>query len=181
MRKVSTLLSHVHGAALFKLTYTSLLLNFPSFSVSPSFVGWLCFDVHRKSPRKRSAFDRTADISPSKKTRTAPSTLDWTERFSGLWKVQPADFAIEQTFNQLMSLNRSQCCICSLFETPSPFSNYKPANLQLALQTRMESASKPPSVKSLKVMSVAVQLLKTWHTVFVHPGVSELCVLYIAP
>ena len=130
---------------------------FPSLPLFPSGSGVFC--LYRKSPRRRSAFDHSDEVTPAKKARLEVSPLDWTDRFTGLWKTQEADFATEQAFNQLMSLNRSQCCVCSLFESPSPFSNYKPASLRLALQTRTESASKGPSIESLKVMCIGLQLV----------------------
>ena len=55
---------------------------------------------------------------------------DWRRRFNGLWQSQPHDFVVEQAFNQLMSRGGSQCCICSMFELPNPFTTYRYSQLK---------------------------------------------------
>ena len=78
---------------------------------------------------------------------------DWTDRFTGLWQSQPGDFVREQAFNKLMSLGGSHCCICSLFESPSPFAAFSHSRLESMVQSlRAAEHSSSRQVKSLTVI-----------------------------
>ena len=79
---------------------------------------------------------------------------DWTDRFNGLWQNQPADFVREQAFNKLMSHGGSQCCICSLFETPSPFAVFSHQRYERMVHSLRAVEEVMPSrrVRSLKVV-----------------------------
>lgn len=78
---------------------------------------------------------------------------DWTDRFAGLWQSQPAEFVREQAFNKLMSLGGSRCCICSLFETPSPFTMFSHQQYERMVRLlRAVEENSSRSVRSLKVM-----------------------------
>ena len=71
------------------------------------------------------------------RTHTHTHTIqDWTDKFTGLWQTQPRDFVLEKAFNQLMSAGGTRCCVCSLFDYPSPFLTFDPAKLQ-QLQQQM--------------------------------------------
>ena len=41
---------------------------------------------------------------------------------------------LEKAFNQLMSRGQSQCCVCSLFDSPSPFTVFDPVQLDSTVQ-----------------------------------------------
>ena len=79
---------------------------------------------------------------------------DWTDRFNGLWHSQPAEFIREQAFNKLMSHGGSQCCICSLFETPSPFAVFSHQRYEQMVHSLRAVEEVMPSrhVRSLKVV-----------------------------
>ena len=59
---------------------------------------------------------------------------DWTKKFNGLWQSQEHDFRLEKAFNLLMSFGGSQCCICSLFVSPSPFQVYQRRKLKTSVK-----------------------------------------------
>ena len=59
---------------------------------------------------------------------------DWTDKFSGLWQTQPHNFALERAFNQLMSAGGTCCCVCSIFDYPSPYLTFDPEKLQQLYQ-----------------------------------------------
>lgn len=79
---------------------------------------------------------------------------DWRRHFNGLWQHQPHDFIVEQAFNQLMSRGGSQCCICSMFELPNPFTTYRYSQLRSTtkcLKAHETTAKRDLGSKSLKV------------------------------
>uniref|UniRef100_A0A1X7U987 JmjN domain-containing protein n=1 Tax=Amphimedon queenslandica TaxID=400682 RepID=A0A1X7U987_AMPQE len=87
---------------------------------------------------------------PTKKRKPAEKKQsDWTDNFEGLWQSQPHDFLIERAFNQLLSRGQSKCCICSLFDVPSPFNTYNVSQLYSTVQCIKES--KIRSGQSFKV------------------------------
>ena len=80
--------------------------------------------------------------------------LDWTMRFNRLWQFQRCDFKVEQAFNQLMSCGGTQCCVCILFVSPSPFQLYDARRLKSSvkcLMARETSARKKFGNDGLKV------------------------------
>ena len=88
---------------------------------------------------------------PTKKRKPAEKKQsDWTDNFEGLWQSQSHDFLVERAFNQLLSRGQSKCCICSLFDVPSPFNTYSVSQLYSTVQCIRES--KIRSGQSLKVM-----------------------------
>lgn len=50
----------------------------------------------------------------------------WSENFSGLWQTQPWNFQKERAFNIAVSKDSTQCCVCSVFKSPSLFQFFKP-------------------------------------------------------
>ena len=121
-----------------------------------------CLSLHR-SPRKRqnaseqrSTPVKKALLMVEEKEEEEEEELierDWTDRFTGLWQSQPEDFVREQAFNKLMSLGGSHCCICSLFESPSPFAAFSHLRLESMVRS-LKAAEQSPSrqSKSLKVV-----------------------------
>ncbi|XP_019855571.1 PREDICTED: lysine-specific demethylase 4A-like [Amphimedon queenslandica] len=90
---------------------------------------------------------------PTKKRKPAEKKQsDWTDNFEGLWQSQPHDFLIERAFNQLLSRGQSKCCICSLFDVPSPFNTYNVSQLYSTVQCIKES--KIRSGQSFKKCSI---------------------------
>ena len=88
---------------------------------------------------------------PTKKRKPAEKKQsDWTDNFEGLWQSQPHDFLVERAFNQLLSRGQSKCCICSLFDVPSPFNTYNVSQLYSTVQCIRDS--KIRSGQSFKVM-----------------------------
>ena len=79
--------------------------------------------------------------------------LDWTKRFDGLWQFQKHDLLLEKAFNLLMSFGGSQCCICALFVSPSPFQVYQHKKLKSSVQclAARETSRKKFRVGDLKV------------------------------
>lgn len=51
---------------------------------------------------------------------------DWTDDFTGLWQTQNWDFVKERAFNTVAAEGSTRCCVCSLFDSPSPFSTFQP-------------------------------------------------------
>ena len=65
---------------------------------------------------------------------------DWTDLFDGLWQMQPRTNLMEKAFIQLMSCGNTRCCICSLLESPNPFSTFERKKLDgLCHQLEKES------------------------------------------
>ncbi len=87
--------------------------------------------------------------------------VDWTKRFAGLWQFQKHDLLIEKAFNLLMSFGGSQCCICALFVSPSPFQVYRYKKLKLSVKclAARETNRKKFRVGDLKVHTVHVHVL----------------------
>lgn len=114
--------------------------------------------------KRRSTTAQRSSASPSKKALFTVAKeeeeeqvewreRDWTDRFTGLWQSQPAEFVREQAFNKLMSMGGSHCCICSLFETPSPFAAFSHQRLESMVHSLSATEhSQPRQVRSLKVV-----------------------------
>ena len=91
---------------------------------------------------------------PTKKRKTAEKKeSDWTDNFNGLWQSQSQDFLVERAFNQLISRGQSKCCICSLFDVPSPFVSFTSSQLYSTVQC-IRDRRKRQGEKSLKVCDV---------------------------
>ena len=91
---------------------------------------------------------------PTKKRKTAEKKeSNWTDNFNGLWQSQSQDFLVERAFNQLISRGQSKCCICSLFDVPSPFVSFTSSQLYSTVQC-IRDRRKRQGEKSLKVCDV---------------------------
>ena len=78
---------------------------------------------------------------------------DWTKRFNGLWQFQESSIVTEKAFNLVMSFGKSQCCICALFVTPSPFVVFEHKKLRSSMQclSARETSKKRYGLAGLKV------------------------------
>lgn len=47
--------------------------------------------------------------------------------------MQPRSSLVEKAFNELMSCGSTRCCICSLLESPNPFSTFERRELDALL------------------------------------------------
>ena len=103
---------------------------------------------------------KTLDVAtPTKKRKTAEKKeSDWTDNFNGLWQSQSRDFLVERAFNQLISRGQSKCCICSLFDVPSPFVSFTSSQLYSTVQC-IRDRRKRQGEKSLKVCDVYFSFL----------------------
>jgi jumonji domain-containing protein 2 len=111
------------------------------------------------SGKKHSKALESSETTPVKKKKVEEEE-DLVERFDGLWQGQESDFMMEAAFNILMSRGQSQCCICSLFDSPSPFLDYNPAQLHSTLRCLKENGKRRRSINaclSLKVHRVLTQ------------------------
>ena len=81
-------------------------------------------------------------------------TQDWTDQFEGLWQMQPRSELLEKAFNKLMSCGNSRCCICSLMESPNPFSKFQRKKLD-TLHYQLERES--PASASQSPLTVVVK------------------------
>lgn len=67
--------------------------------------------------------------------------------------MQPRSETLEKAFNKLMSCGNSRCCICSLMESPSPFSKFQRKKLDaLVYQLERESTAASSSQTPLTVI-----------------------------
>ena len=66
--------------------------------------------------------------------------------------MQPRSELLEKAFNKLMSCGNSRCCICSLMESPNPFSKFQRKKLDALLyQLERESPiAQPPLTVMVK-------------------------------
>lgn len=82
------------------------------------------------SPGKIIVTSRDASAKVCDKQVTTPplraSGKVWTDTFSGLWQNEHWNFQREKAFNLAISDDSTKCCVCSMFESPSPFHLLKP-------------------------------------------------------
>ena len=106
-----------------------------------------------KQTKNQQQLNREEDKQETEEDNEEDEEQDWTKRFSGLWQFQKHDLHVEKAFNMLMSFGRSQCCICALFVSPSPFQGYQHRRLMSSVKclTAREKAKKKFGVGGLKV------------------------------
>ncbi|XP_064386205.1 lysine-specific demethylase 4C-like [Halichondria panicea] len=72
---------------------------------------------------------------------------DWTVKLKGLWQTEPRDFAVEKAFNEVISQEGSMCCVCSMFEAPTPYNRWTREELEAKTSClRSQAATKPLKV-----------------------------------
>ena len=57
--------------------------------------------------------------------------------------MQPRNNQLEKAFNQSMSSENTRCCVCSMMESPNPFSNFRRGKLDAAL-SKLDSEPQSP-------------------------------------
>ena len=83
----------------------------------------------------------------------------WTGDFFGLWQMQNWNFGREKAFNLAMSKHSTRCCVCSLFDNPSVFNQFKPDLVSKIYQELNSGSSEQPSSvqKPITELRVVVQ------------------------
>ncbi len=91
--------------------------------------------------------------SPEQDSNDEDDGSDWTKRFNGLWQFQEPSILTEKAFNLVMSFGKSQCCICALFVSPSPFVVYEHKKLRSSIKclSARETSKKRYGLAGLKV------------------------------
>ena len=77
--------------------------------------------------------------------------------------MQPRSETLEKAFNELMSCGNSRCCVCSVLESPNPFSKFQRKRLdalvnQLERENSRAAGSNPQSPLTVVVKRSMVKL-----------------------
>ena len=77
---------------------------------------------------------------------------DWTKVVTGLWQTEPRDFYREKAFNELISRMGQRCCICSMFDIPSPYLALDRSELDTRVSALRALANAQPKITPLTVV-----------------------------
>ena len=77
---------------------------------------------------------------------------DWTKIVTGLWQTEPRDFSREKAFNEVISLKGRRCCVCSMFDTPSPYCSLDRSALDRKVAALRAIAKAQPKITPLRVV-----------------------------
>lgn len=127
----------------------------------------VCVFVMVCTHRSRKRFStQLTDTGTLKKSRDG-----WTTRLRGLWQTQPRDFPLEKAFNELISQQVTVCCVCGMFERPTPFTQWSREQLdERAALLRSRVTTKSLKVVVQRAMICLSETVKTFddHLIICH-------------